>query len=259
MAYKIMNGLDLQSQRIQNVSDPSVSTDAATKNYVDNLINGVAWHQHVRVASTANVTVSGPGTSIDGVTLNTSDRVLLKNQTTASENGVYVFNGSGSALTRAVDGVTGELTANAAFFVSEGTANSDTAWTLTTNDPITVGTTSLAFAQVGGGTTYTAGNGINIASNVVSAVATTGITVGGSGIGVDFSVVPKKYAQTLSTSATSYTITHNLGTQDVVVCVYLISTGAQVWADATNATTNTVTLAFATAPTASTYRVVVIG
>ena len=259
MAMKVMNGLDLQSQKIVNVADPSVSTDAATKNYVDNLINGLSWHNHVRVASTGNVTVSSPGTSIDGVTLNANDRILLKNQTTASENGVYTFNTSTSALTRAVDGVQGELTANATFYAAEGTSNADTAWTLTTNDPITVGTTGLAFAQVGGGTTYTAGNGINIASNVISAVATTGITVTGSGIGIDHTVVPQKYATTLATSATSYTVTHNLGTQDVQVTVYTVSSGVVVYPDVTNATTNTVTIAFASAPAASTYRVVVIG
>lgn len=259
MAYKFYNGIDLQAQRAVNASDPSVSTDLATKNYVDNLINGLSWHQHVRVASTANVTVSSPGTTIDGVTLNTGDRVLLKNQTTTTENGVWTFNGSASALTRTVDGVTGELTANATFYAAEGTANADTAWTLTTNDPITVGTTALAFAQVGGGTTYTAGNGISISSNVISAVATTGIVVNGSGIGADFTVVPKKYATTLGTSATSYTVTHNLGTQDVMVTCYIISTGEQINASPVNATTNTVTLAFASAPTASTIRVVVIG
>lgn len=259
MSFKVLNGLDLASGQIHNVADPSVSTDAATKNYVDNLVNGLNWHQHVRVASTANVTVSSPGTSIDGVTLNNGDRVLLKNQTTASENGIYTFNGSAAAMTRTTDGAQGNLTANSTAYVAEGTANADTAWTVTTNDPITVGTTALAFAQVGGGTSYTAGNGINIASNVISAVAGNGIVVDGTGVRIDTTKVPQKYSTTLATSATSYTVTHNLGTQDVLVTVYTVSNGAVVYPDITNATTNTVTVAFASAPAASTYRVVVIG
>jgi phage-related tail fiber protein len=77
--------------------------------------------------------------------------VLLKDQSTGSENGIYIFNGSSSAMTRANDADTSaEVTSGQYVFVSEGTANADSAWVLATNDPITLGSTSLTFAQFSG-------------------------------------------------------------------------------------------------------------
>jgi hypothetical protein len=90
---KVMNGLNLQSQRITSLADPSVATDATTKQYVDNLVNGLTWKEEVRVATTANGTLAtafANGQTVDGVALVTGDRILLKNQTTATENGIYV-------------------------------------------------------------------------------------------------------------------------------------------------------------------------
>jgi len=262
MARKIMNGLDLQSQKVINLASPSASTDAANKSYVDNLVNGLTWKQAVRAATTTNGTLStayANGQVIDGVTLATGDRILLKNQTTGSENGLYTVNVSG-APTRSADGVTGELTFNSTVYASEGTTNADTAWTLTTNGAITVGTTSTAWAQVGGGASYTAGNGISLASNIVTAVATTGVTVTGSGIGVDFSVVPKKYSANIGDgSSTAITVTHGLGTRDVAVTVYDASSYDEVWPDVNHATTTTLTVTFATAPASNAYRIVVTG
>lgn len=262
MARKFFNGIDLQSQKAINVASPSSATDAANKSYVDNLVNGQSWKNAVRAATTTNGTLASAyanGQVVDGVTLVTGDPILLKNQTTGSENGIYIVAASG-APTRRADAVQGELGPNATVYVEEGLVNADTAWTLTNNGAITVGTTSLAFAQSGGGQTYTAGNGISIASNVVTAVGTTGITVGGSGIGVDFTVVPKKYATAIGDgSSTTLTVTHNLGTRDVLVRLYDASTFDEVETDVNHATTNTVTLTFATAPASSAYRCVVVG
>jgi hypothetical protein len=111
-----------------------------------------SWKQAVRVATTANGTLASAyenGDTVDGVTLATGDRILLKNQTTASENGIYTVNASG-APTRATDANTGALMVNAAVLVSEGTANADTAWNCVTNAPITLGSTSLSFSQISG-------------------------------------------------------------------------------------------------------------
>ena len=95
-----------------------------SKEYVDAVKVGLDFKDSVRAASTANVTVSGPGAAIDGVTLSSNDRVLLKNQSTASENGIYVFNGAASALTRATDADSSdEVTAGLFTFVEEGTVN----------------------------------------------------------------------------------------------------------------------------------------
>jgi len=255
-----MNGLDLQSQPISNVADPSTAQQAATKNYVDNVAQGIYWKQSVAAASTANVTVSNPGvTTIDGVTLTSgTSRVLLKNQTTGSENGIYVFNGSASALTRATDADDGtELNAGAAVFITGGTVNNDTAWIQTTTGTVTIGTTATTWTQFGGGPTYSAGNGITISSNTISVNKGTGLAFNGAVLTIDHTVVPEKYATSTTSGSSSYTITHNLGTTDVIVQVF-DNSGNLVMVDTQAATTNTVVLTFAVNTTVA-YRVVVLG
>jgi hypothetical protein len=130
----------------------SGKVDAA---YVDAKVAGLSWKQAVRAATTAAGTLASSfeaGDTIDGVTLVAGNRILIKNQATASENGIYVVNASG-APTRATDADSGAELVNASCFVSEGTTNADTQWTCTTDAPITLGTTALAFAQLstGGG------------------------------------------------------------------------------------------------------------
>lgn len=102
----------------------------------------------VRVASTGNVSTASPGSSIDGVTLSNGDRVLLKDQTTSSQNGIWVFNGSASALTRARDADRiRELSAGAKVYVEQGAANAEKTFVLTTTGSITPGTTGLTFKE----------------------------------------------------------------------------------------------------------------
>lgn len=170
---KVMNGLDLQSQKIVNLADPSANTDAANKQYVDNVARGLAWKAPVRAASTTNLNTASPGATIDGVTMVANDRVLLKDQSTASQNGVWVWSGAASPLTRASDADTnGELTPGTAVSVTEGTTNADKVFMIISDAAITIGTTSQTWAALSGsGASYTAGNGISIAANVISAVA----------------------------------------------------------------------------------------
>lgn len=263
MARKVMNGLDLQSQRIVSLGSPSASTDAVNKSYVDNLISGLQWKQAVRAATTANGTLAtafANGQTIDGVTLATGDRILLKDQSTGSENGIYVVQASGAPARASDADGSGELVANATVLVSEGTTQADTAWTCTTNGDITVGTTATAWAQVGGGTTYTAGNGLGLSGGAFSVTAHTGISVTGSGVAIDTSIVARKYAANIGDgSNTTLTVTHNLGSRDVTVSVHDASTYEEVDVDVNKATTNTVELTFATAPSSSAYRCVVVG
>lgn len=174
--------------RITSLGDPSASTDAATKAYVDGLLQGFDWKQSVRAASTANATLSSGfanGSVIDGVTLATGDRILIKNQATGSENGIYTVNASG-APTRATDAdSSSEVTAGLTVFVSEGTTNGNSAWALTTDDTITLGTTSLVFAQVSGGPGYTAGNGLTLTGQSFDVVAAdTSLTVNADNVQV---------------------------------------------------------------------------
>ena len=142
------------------------ATSLVSKEYVDAVKVGLDFKDSVRVASTANVTVSGPGAAIDGITLSSGDRVLLKNQSTASENGIYVFNGAASALTRATDAsTTASVTAGLFTFVEEGTVNADSGFVLTTDGTITVGSTSLAFTQFSGAGQIVAGDGMTKSGN----------------------------------------------------------------------------------------------
>ena len=121
----------------------------ADQAYVDNAIWSIDWKQSVRAASTPglNVSLTGGPYTIDGVTLSDGDRVLLKDQTDPSENGIYVYSASTLLLVRDHDALQGTLTSGAACFVEKGTINTETMWVLTTHDPITVGTTPLNWME----------------------------------------------------------------------------------------------------------------
>jgi hypothetical protein len=171
---------DASSQRIVNVADPTTGTDAVNRDYVQAYAAGLDWKQSVRLSSTANlsVTASGSGVgktltatangalSLDGVAAASGNRVLIKDQTTGADNGIYVVTDAGSAgtpfvLTRATDAdANAEVTDGMAVFVGEGTSNLDTGWVLITNDPITVDTTALTFTQFTGTGSIVAGAGI---------------------------------------------------------------------------------------------------
>lgn len=242
---QFLTGVNGAGQRAQNFGAASSPSDLVTLAQLQALINGVGWHQAVIAGSTGNVSLTAPGTALDGITLTNGQRILLKNQTTGSQNGIYVFNGSSAALTLAADSVQGELTGGAAVYVESGTTNADTAWTLITDDPITIGTTSLSFAQFGGGVAYTAG---------------TGLTLIGTQFAVDTTKVVRKYAQNVGDgSSTTVTVTHSLGTLDIEGQVYLISSGETVECDFLRTGANTVSLTFAVAPASGAYRVVIQG
>jgi hypothetical protein len=256
---KILSSLDMSSQRIQSVASPSVGTDAANKDYVDNLIQGLSWKNAVRAASTANVTLASGvqnGSTLDGVTLATGNRILLKNQTTQTENGIYVVAASG-APTRATDADTGSELVNATVYVSEGSTLADTAWTQTANS-VTLGSTNIVWAQVGGGAGVTAGNGLTgttTLSVLADPVSGGGISVTGSGVKVDTAVVVRKFSADVGNgSLTSIPLTHNLGTADIVWALRDKTSNAFVLTDAVSTDANTLTLSFAVAPTAAQYR-----
>lgn len=167
--------------KLTNLGTPSADTDAATKLYVDNLANGVDYKQSVRAATTGALvlgTAFEDGDIVDGVTLATGDRILIKDQAVGSANGIYTVNASG-APTRATDADANvEVTAGMAVFVEEGTVNADTGWILVTNGAIVLGTTDLVFSQFTGVGTLVAGAGLTKTGNTIDVVATdTSITV----------------------------------------------------------------------------------
>ena len=153
--------IDMTSHKITNLAEPTADSDAATKYYVDAARSGLDVKQSVRAATTANITLSNTQT-VDGVALSVGDRVLVKDQTTGSQNGIYVVAaGAWSRATDADNNPGGEVTSGMFCFVEEGTVNSDTGFVLTTNDPITLGTTALSFALFSSSGTLIAGNGLS--------------------------------------------------------------------------------------------------
>lgn len=160
--------IDMNGFVISEVGTPIAATDAANKGYVDNAIAGLSWKEAVRLGSTGNVALTAL-TAIDGVTPVAGDRILLKNQTAPAENGIWVA--AAAAWTRATDADSGVELNGAAVYVEEGTTNQDTAWSLSTNLPITVGTTALSWVQFAGGGTVTAGAGMTQSGNTLNVIA----------------------------------------------------------------------------------------
>lgn len=239
---KITNNLDANGFKVTNAADGTSPQDYVTKAQLDAQAQGFKWKEPVRAATTANITLSGAQT-IDGVGVIAGDRVLVKDQSAGSGNGIYLA--AAGAWTRATDFDAAAEVLGATVFVSEGTTNGNSQYKMTTDAPITLGTTALVWAQVGGGTSYTAGNGVTITGGVVA---------------VDPAVTARKASATIGDgTATTITMTHNLNTQDVVVSVREVSGNAVVLADVVANGVNTVQITFGTAPTSGQYRVTVVG
>lgn len=258
--------LNINSHKLTNVTDPTAAQDAATKAYVDSVGTGLDAKASVRVATTAalatntrsgnilTASANGALASIDGVSLSVNDRILVKNEATGANNGIYTITSLGAggspwSMTRATDAdVSAEVTPGMYVFVEEGTTNADTGWVLNTNQTITLNTTALTFVQFSGAGTYTAGTGLTLVGGQFSIDTASGY---GS----------KKYSASFGDgSSTAITITHNLGTKDLIWNFYDNSSPyAAFITDIEFTTTNTVTVRFATAPTTNQYRIVLIG
>lgn len=291
----------MTGQRVVNAGDPQSAADLATKQYVDAFVRGLNWKDAVDAASTANIAnLASPGASIDGVTLTDGRRYLLKDQSTASQNGIYVYTASGTTLSRAPDMANGTDARGVTVSVRGGTVNDDRVYNVTSDGsigvPVVVGTDGITWSLLGGGgTSYTAGDGlsespagtfnvvpgfglenasdaIRIAASAAGAgliggagVAlavgvTTGLVANANDIAVDTAVVARKFAQDVGNgSATTITITHGF-TRDCQVEVYRNSTPWDtIECDVERPSATTVDLKFAVAPASAEYRVIVIG
>lgn len=263
MAQQVLTDLDFNSAaRVLNLPDPTLAQHAATKGYVDSAVEGLAWKDSARVATQANVNLASPGATIDGVTMATNDRVLVRSQTTTSENGIYIWNGAATPMTRALDASTAAELEQAVVTVEEGTSAASTFRQTAIN--FTLGSGAVSWVSFGtsapAATETTAG---------IAEIATQAETDAGTD-DTRF-VTPLKLAtyagrlrrvsQTIGDgSATQYTITHNLNTRDVHVSVFRTS-GAfdEVLVDKEATTVNSVTIRFAAAPALNAFRVVVLG
>jgi hypothetical protein len=200
----IAGNLNMNSKNIVSVADPVNAQDAATKNYVDTVVQGLHVHDSCYVATTgtlnaatggtvsynngssgvgATLTVSGGTyTTIDGLSIATvGTRVMVKNEANAVWNGIYTYTSS-TVLTRATDfDTTAEAAGGDFFFITSGTVNADTGWVQTTDNPV-IGTSNIVFTQFSGAGTYTAGTGLTLTGTVFS-ISNTAVTTGTYGNG----------------------------------------------------------------------------
>jgi hypothetical protein len=222
--------VDVWGKVISNVATPVASTDAATKQYVDEVAQGLSPKGSVVVASYvalpaytynngtdgvgATITASANGAlTLDGVQPTVGARVLIKNETAgnAPVNGVYVVttNNAGApfVLTRAIDMNVGTEFPGAFVFIETGTVQADTGWVCTSDSPITVGTTAIVFTQFSGAGEYTAGTGLTLTGTQFS-ITNTAVTAGAYGNG-DYNATFTVNQQGQLTAAANVAITAN--------------------------------------------------
>ena len=183
------------------VSTPTDTAHPATKAYVDSYVQGLDAKASARVATTANITLSGAQT-IDGVAVVAADRVLVKNQTADTANGIYVA--AAGSWVRADDANTAALLSPGTFiFVEEGTLNGDAGYVMTADAPVTLGTTSLTWVQFSGAGQVVAGDGLTKSNNTIDVVGTSNrISVAADSIDISTSYVGQATITTLGTVAT---------------------------------------------------------
>jgi hypothetical protein len=179
--------IDVNTSKIVNVTDPTANQDAATKAYVDSVANGLDVKDSVKVATAAALAAvtynNGAGTltadangalTVDGVTMAVDDRILVKDQASAVQNGIYKVTATGGAsavfvLTRTPDADTAaELTGGTFFFAEEGTANADNGYVATHNGTPTFGSTNITFAQFSGAGQISAGDALTKTGNTLN-------------------------------------------------------------------------------------------
>lgn len=258
MAKQVLTDLDFNNAgRIINLPDPTLAQDAATKAYVDSAVEGIAWKDSVRVSTQGNLNLTSPGATIDGIAMAANDRVLVRSQTAQPENGIYIWNGAATPMTRAPDMNASAEFEQAVTTVEEGTSAGATFRQTAVN--ITVGTTNVLWSTFGTTAPAASETTAGIAEIATQAEVDTGTDntrvvsparlAGWSGRKI------KAAGLIGDGSATQFTATHNANTRDGQLIVYRNS-GAfdEVIVDTEYTTVNSGTIRFAAAPALNAFR-----
>lgn len=263
MAKQILTNLDFNNvSKITNLPAPVDGLDAVNKDYVDSAIEGLAWKDSCRVATQSNINLTIPGATIDGVTMASGNRVLIRSQTIAYENGIYIWNGAATPMTRAIDANTSDELEQATVTVEEGTSASASYRQTSVN--FTLDFDDIVWALFGtsvGAASETSAGIAEIATQAEVDAGTDDARIVTPLKLKEWSGRIAKYATHVGNgSSTTYTITHNLDTLDVMVEVYRNS-GDQdtILCDVGRVDTNSVQLTFSSAPSSNAFRVVVLG
>lgn len=266
MAILVGSDLDFNSvSRIANLPAPVGLSDAVRLQDLNSAVEGLAWKDSCRVATVGNINLASPGATIDGITMSASDRVLVRAQTTSSENGIYAWNGASNAMTRAADGSTYSELESAVVNIEEGTSNAGTTWRQTGVNG-TIGVTAVTWISFGTSApvaTTTSSGTVTLATqsevdNNPGPAANSVVTV--ATLNAHSNRKLKVSAVIGDGSSTQFDVTHNFNTRLVLVEVVRNSTPWDtVLCDVTKPDTNTVRLNFSSAPTSNAFQAIVLG
>ena len=263
MSYQVLTTLDFNnSGKIVNLPDGVNPQDPVTVSQLNSSVEGLSWKDNVVVASSgSNVNTLSPGSSVDGISLSVNNRVLLKDQTTQSENGIYIWNGASIPMTRALDANSSTDLSQAITTVEQGTSAGAT-FRQTAVNP-TIGSTSIVWTPFGtvapAASTSTAGIAAFATQVEVDAGSVSNKTVTPSTL-AGWSGKLKKVSQLIGDGiATSFTVTHNFATRDVIVNVFRNSGNYDlILADVNLTSTNQVQIVFNSPPASNAFKVVVM-
>lgn len=263
MALPVKITLDFENgRRIINLAPAESAGEPVVFEQLQAAIEGLSWKDNVRVASTANLTLSAPGASIDGVALSNGDRVLVKDQTSQPENGIYIWNGAATAMTRAADASTFDELESAVVTADEGSTQTGTTWRQTQVNG-TIGTDNIiwtAFGTAAPAATESVAGVLEIATQTETNTGTDDARAVTPLKLANYSGRAKRFSATIGdASNTSIVVNHNLGTTDV--SVQLWETGGskrQVLAEIQATDANNVTCIFDAAPATNSIRALVL-
>lgn len=263
MARPVLTDLDFNSvSRITNLPNATSDQEPATFAQLKAQSEGLAWKDNVRVKTQGNINLSAPGASVDSTTLSNGDRFLAGSQSTASQNGIYIFNGANTPATRSLDASTFDKLKSAVVLVDEGT-DAGTQWRQTAvNGTIDVSdvTWTSFIAATPAASESTAGK-IEVATQAETNTGTDDSRAVTPSKLANWDKAPKRYQSMVGDgSNTSYTLTHNLGTRDLQVSVYRNSGNYdEVIVETRMTSASQVTLIFSSAPAVDAFRVVILG